>query len=151
MRMRSVLSRMQRRAPRGALRLAVAILVVLFLLGCEASPEDDQFGREFIHNVRTGNPAGAKQLEPGGELAAIGWRVVAQQARHLPDTVPDSVVLAEWSRQRDRLGVSRKLTYRVHFEAECSIVELWLVELGGAPYVNTVRMTGPRDCRDIRQ
>lgn len=122
-------------------RSTVKILLLLSLTtGCHVNRADDSFARGFIESLRSRDPAGGAQLEPGSDIAREGWAVVTEQAANLPPGEPDSVVLKEWATIRDSHGVARKLTYKISSGERHSTIDVWVVGQGRR-YVNTVRTT----------
>jgi hypothetical protein len=106
-----------------------------------ADPEDDSFARSFLEHVRSQDAAGAAQLKPGSVISSKGWKSIAAMSSYFPKGGPLRIRPVGWLLLVDSSVVAKKLSYRIEASAGTTLAEVWLVDVGGRPYVETFRMS----------
>jgi hypothetical protein len=131
------------------MRLSPRLLTAIALAStaaCRYDAADDAFARTFIANVRSGDSAGARQLQANSKISSQPWpEFTAKFRAQLPAGGVDTVELLEWEHGRDDEGKYRKLTYALKGQDEEARAEVWLVTQDGHTVVNTLRIVGSEE------
>jgi hypothetical protein len=122
-----------------------ALLVAACMSGCSNVRKDEDFSRNFLVRIMSGDPSIAMDMDSTLLSQAGSWQVVNTTIRaRLPIAAIDSITFMSRKKDSSMPSTVRSVTLNVFGGQQYSVAEVFL-ETGkaGKTLVNTIRVQGP--------